>query len=293
MISQSAGASAGASPTPLFPARYTSHCVEAGGLRLRYLDYGTSGRTPMLCVHGGGAHAHWFDFVAAPFVADYHVLAIDLRGHGESEWGPPGEYGYARYAADIADVVDTLDLRDFVLVGHSMGGACSLNYAATHPGRVGRLVIVDTTFNLTATNIAGMRDVGSREGSSYATLEEFSARFRLRPGDTCAAPEVLKHIAQSSARQSADGRWRGKFDRQVFATRVQHNGLPSWDEIKIPALLVKGDRSARITPSVFAEVRSRCPQAELVEVASSGHHVTLDNPAGFVQALGAWLAKPG
>ena len=288
---QLSGPHAGSPSEPLKPAPYTNHTVAAGGLKLNFLDYGRAGRVPMLCVHGGGAHAHWFDFVAAGFVADHHVRAIDLRGHGDSEWGRSDQYSYARYAADLAEVVEKLDLRDFVLVGHSMGGMCALLYATTYPGRVRRLVIVDTSFNLTANGIANMRNVGSREGSSYASLEEFSARFRLRPGETYAAPEVLRHIARLSARPSADGLWRGKFDRQIFATRVQHNGLPLWDKVAIPALAVKGDRSARITAEVFADVKSRCPQAALVEVADSDHHVTLDNPGGFVHAVGAWLRQ--
>src|SRR3990172_10242565 len=104
------------------PARSTSRFVEAGGLRLHYLDYGTAGRPPMLCIHGGGANAHWFDFVAPSFSTDHHVRALDLRGHGDSEWADPPEYSYEHYASELAEVVEKLDLRDFVLMGHSMGG---------------------------------------------------------------------------------------------------------------------------------------------------------------------------
>src|SRR4051812_21636963 len=98
--------------------------VEIDGLKLRVLDYGASGKPPMLCVHGGGANAHWFDFVARGFTADYHVRAIDLRGHGDSDWDPSSrpDYAYSRHAADIQALAEKLDLLDFVLVGHSMGG---------------------------------------------------------------------------------------------------------------------------------------------------------------------------
>src|SRR5689334_2836127 len=130
------------SPVIPAPATSTSHFVEAGPLKLHYLDYGSAGQTPMLCVHGGAAHAHWFDFVAADFAAEHHVRALDLRGHGDSDWIDPPSYSYHDYAADIAKVVDKLDLRDFVLIGHSMGGLVSLIYAASFPGRVSRLIIV-------------------------------------------------------------------------------------------------------------------------------------------------------
>ena len=127
------------------PAPAASKFVDTGTLKLHYLDYGTEGLPPMLCIHGGAAHAHWFDFVAAGFTRDLHVRSLDLRGHGDSDWADPPEYAFADYAADVAAVVEKLDLRDFVLVGHSMGGMVSLVYAATYPGRVGKLVIVDTT----------------------------------------------------------------------------------------------------------------------------------------------------
>jgi pimeloyl-ACP methyl ester carboxylesterase len=265
--------------------------MEAGGLRLHYQDYGTPGRPPMLCVHGGAAHGHWFDFVAPGFTPDYRVLALDQRGHGDSAWANPPEYTYERYAADLAEVAEKLDLRDFALVGHSMGGTVALEYAARYPGRVGRLVIVDSTLQMTPDRVAALRNVGSREGSSYATNEEFVARYRLRPAGTAAAPAVLRHLARHSARQFPDGSWRHKFDRNVYATRETTDGLPRWNHIRIPALLVKGERSQRISPQVLSEVRKRCPHVEFVEVAGSDHHVTLDNPSGFVSAVKRFLTK--
>ncbi len=273
------------------PAPYASRFVEAGGLRLRYLDYGAAGKPPMVCLHGGAAHAHWFDFVAGAFTADYHVRALDQRGHGDSAWADPPVYSYERYAADLAEAAEALDLRDFVLIGHSMGGTVSLEYAATYPGRVRGLIVVDSTLQMTPERVAALRDVGSRQGSTYATREEFIARYRLRPAGTTAAPGILRHLARNSGRQFPDGSWRHKFDRSVYATRETTDGLPHWNRIRIPALLVKAERSPRISPQVFAEVKSRCPQVELAEVPASDHHVTLDNPSGFVSAVKPFLTK--
>jgi pimeloyl-ACP methyl ester carboxylesterase len=273
------------------PAPYSSRFVSAGGLKLRILDYGAAGKPAMLCLHGGAAHAHWFDFVAGAFTADYHVLALDQRGHGDSEWAVPPDYSYARYALDLAEVVETLGLRDFVLVGHSMGGTVSLEYASTHPGRVAALIVVDSTLQMTAERVAALRDVGSRQGRQYATREEFIEHFRLRPAGTLAAPEVIRHLALHGVRRFPDGSWRHKFDRNVYATRETTDGLPRWNHIGIPALLVKAEKSQRISPQVFNEVKSRCPQAGLVEVPNADHHVTLDNPAGFVSAVRPFLAR--
>lgn len=275
----------------LQPAPYNSRYVETRAGRLHYLDYGTSGCTPMLCLHGGAAHGHWFDFVAPGFAADWQVRALDLRGHGDSAWVDPPAYTYEDYARDLAEVIEKLDLRDFVLVGHSMGGMVSLVYAATHPGRVARLVIVDTTMRMSEERLAAMREVGNRQGRPSATLEEFATRFRLRPAGSCAAPEVLRHIGRHSARQAADGGWRHKFDRNVYAMRPELDGIPYWSNIRIPALLVKGALSERISPQVVAAIRARCPHVELAEVPHSDHHVTLDNPGGFVSAVTEFLGR--
>lgn len=271
------------------PAIYSSQYVEAGGLRLHYQDYGSAGKPAMLCLHGGAAHAHWFDFIAGAFTGDYHVRALDQRGHGDSQWAAPPAYSYERYAADLAEVADRLDLLDFVLVGHSMGGTVALEYASAYPGRVGKIIVVDSTLQMTPERVAALRDVGSRQGSNYATREEFIARYRLRPAGTSAAPGVLRHLAQNSARQFPDGTWRHKFDRNVYATRETTDGLPRWNHIRIPALLVKAARSQRINPQVFAEVQARCPQVQLTEVPECDHHVTLDNPAGFISAVQRFL----
>lgn len=273
------------------PARSVNGSVEAGGLLLNFLDYGAAGRPPMLCVHGGAIHAHWFDFVAPGFTADYHVRALDQRGHGDSAWAVPPDYSYARYAADLAEVVEKLDLRDFVLIGHSMGGMTSLIYAATHPGRVAKLVVVDSTMQMTEERIAPMREVGNRQAKSYSTQDEIVARYRLRPPGSTAPPEVIRHVARHAVKQYDDGGWRHKFDRNIYALRESVDGFPRWNHIRIPALVVKGELSPRISPEIFAEIKTRCPQAELAEVPSSDHHVMLDNPAGFVAAVKAFLGS--
>jgi len=273
------------------PARSVNGFVAAGGLLLNFLDYGSAGRPPMLCIHGGAIHAHWFDFMAAGFSADFHVRALDQRGHGDSAWADPPDYSYGRYADDLAEVVEKLDLRDLVLIGHSMGGMTSLIYAATHPGRVARLIVVDSSMQMTEERLAPMREAGKRPARSYATQDEIVARYRLRPPGSTAAPEVIRHVAQHAVKQYDDGGWRHKFDRNIYALRESVDGFPHWNHIRIPALVVKGELSPRITPEIFAEIKARCPQAELAEVANSDHHVMLDNPTGFVAAVKAFLGR--
>src|SRR5688572_9896434 len=209
----------------LAPAASVSRHVEANGLNLHYLDYGGPAAGPvMLCVHGGAANGHWYDYVAPAFTTDYRVLAIDLRGHGDSPWTDPPAYAYEDYASDLAQVVERLDLHHFVLVGHSMGGAVSTLYATTYPGRVGKLIIVDTSIRLAADRVARLRDVGSRPGTRFATQEDLVSKYRLRPGNALAPVEVQRHIAAHSSRQTDDGAWIYKFDRNVYAIREIMDG---------------------------------------------------------------------
>ena len=245
----------------------------------------------MLCLHGGAVTAHWFDFVAGGFTADYHVRALDQRGHGDSARAEPPDYRYQSYASDLAQVVEKLDLRDFVLVGHSMGGLVSLIYAATYPGRAKCIVVVDSTLRATQERVANLHRIGNREGSNYATNEEFIARFKVRPEGTQAVPEIIRYLAERGGRQGPDGRWRHKFDRNVYSKREFLDIPPHWDRIKVPALLVKGGLSERITPEIYADIKARAPQVELAEVPGAEHHVTLDNPRGFVEVLRAFLAR--
>lgn len=284
-----------ARPPALQPAPYAEQFIPIAGLRLRVQDYGAAGKPPILCLHGGAANAHWYDFVAAGLAADNHVRAVDLRGHGDSDWDRSAtpDYTYARQAADVDALAQALDLRDFVLIGHSMGGMIASVYAARYPGRVRALVIVDSNLVMTPERIAAYSVVGNREGREYASEEEFVANYRVRPGGSTAAPEVLRYIARHSGRRFEDGRWRHKVDRKVYANRELIDSFALWNDIRIPALLMKADRSGRMTQAAIDEIRSRAPQVEVATVPDSDHHVTLDNPAGFIEAARRFLATIG
>jgi len=233
----------------------------------------------------------WFDFVAESFTDDYHVRALDHRGHGNSAWADPPGYSYEDYAAELAAVVEKLELRDFVLIGHSMGGKTALTYAATYPGRAAKLVVIDSNMLISMDRLSEMHALGRRPRRSYATREEFIARFRVRPAGTTAAPEILQHLARNSCKQLADGSWRHKFDSKVHSEQKIMDCFSCWERVRIPALLIKGDLSERVTAQICTDVQARCPHIEFAEVSNSHHHVTIDNPPGFLHAVKTFLAK--
>src|SRR5947207_11738910 len=100
----------------------TSKFVTVNQLRLHCLDFGNDAKPPLLCIHGLSGNAHNFDAIANRFSSAYHVISIDVRGRGDSEWGPPEEYAIPTYAGDLGLMLDQLGLRRVSLIGTSMGG---------------------------------------------------------------------------------------------------------------------------------------------------------------------------
>lgn len=284
----------------LVPASSISRKLTVGGLKLHYLDYSDESamglkrasedsRPCMLCIHGGAAHAHWFDFVAAEFIKDYRVLSLDLRGHGDSDWAREADYAYLTYAADVAGLIEILGIGPVVLVGHSMGGMVSLVTSACYPQSVSTLVVIDSMMQMTPERASTLRGIGAGKGRTFDSSGAFIKGFKIRPNGTVAEQHVVQHMAANSCRQDEDGDWLNKFDRNVYAKRHPIDGFEYWGKVQAPALLVAGGISDRITPEVVARVREQCPQVEVRTVNGAGHHVTLDNPVGYCKAVGDYL----
>jgi pimeloyl-ACP methyl ester carboxylesterase len=144
---------------------------------------------------------------------------------------------------------------------------------------------------MTPARVAALREVGSREGSSYATREEFVARYRLRPASARTPLRVVRHLAEVSARQHPDGTWRHKFDRNVYA-KTRKRGRPAVVDTDRHTCTPHQRRAQRSRNTGDPrEVKARCPHVEFTEVADSDHHVTLDNPVGFVAAVRSFLSR--
>ena len=272
--------------------------MRINGLCLHYLDFGNTAQSPaedarpvMLCLHGGAAQAHWFDFVVGAFLENYRVLSLDLRGHGDSEWGPMSDYSYEHYANDVGCFIQTLRLGPVLLTGHSMGGMVSLVTTTLFPGEVSRLVVIDSMMRMSPERAATLRGVGQGQGRSFDNQTAFVEGFNIRPEASFASPHVVQHMAKSSCREFEDGRWRNKFDRNVYAHRHAIDGFDYWPRVTTPTLLIAANPSDRITPDVQKKVMAACAQVELKVVDNAGHHVTLDNPSGYISVLSDYLKK--
>lgn len=257
-------------------------------LTLNCLDYGGAGRPPLLFLHGGSAHAHWWDFVAPAFTDRFHAMALDQRGHGDSPWTREWAYGTRHYIADLLRIITSWDLGRPILVGHSMGGHNVLVYAGTYPETVSAMVAIDSPATYPAFAKKALKDMAGRPSRRFDSLEAAVAAFRTVPNDTVAAPEVMRHVALNSFRQE-DGHWIHKMDRRTML-REPIDGWPLLPQIECPALYLRP--SASPMPEDYGhQIAKRMPYGQCAIVPDSHHHVLLDNPGGLIDALGRFFAE--
>jgi len=244
---------------------------------------------PTLCfLHGGAAHAHWFDGVMGAFSAGFRVISLDQRGHGDSAWAMPPAYATEDFAADLLALMDRLDLPRMALVGHSMGGHNAMGFSAWHPERVSALVVVDSRPALPPDRVQRMRERGQRPPRLHPTLEQAIASFRLLPRDTVADPELLAHLARVGLIE-LNGGFKYRFDPACYANRKPVDCWPLLPRITAPALIVRGELSPILPPDMAARLRDGIAGAELVEIPGAYHHLTLDAPGPFSEALAAFV----
>jgi esterase len=261
-----------------------AHRFIANGLALNCLDYGGEGRPPMLFVHGGSAHAHWWDFVAPAFAPDFHVLALDQRGHGESEWADEWAYGSRHYVSDLAHVIDGWGFGAPILIGHSMGAHNVLAYAAEHSEKLRALVALDPPPDYTEQAVDFLQSIAKKPARRFESLDDAARNFKVLPRETLAKKEVLEHIARRSFTQRDDGAWIHKMDRRTMI-REPSRVWKSLHRIACPALIVKMTRSPLLDREVAMKMVAQLPNARLAEVEDSYHHVMLDNPTRLIEVI--------
>ena len=269
----------------------SSRSLAVNGLTLHALEWAAPG-APRLCfLHGGSAHSHWFDGVITPFIGRYHVIALDQRGHGASQWPSPPAYATEDFVSDLLVMMDVLGWARMTVVGHSMGGANSMALAAWHPDRVERLVIIDSRPSIPAERLGVMHQRGERALRAprrHPTPDSAMASFRLLPRDTVADPALLAHVARAGIVER-EGGWSYRFDPAANGSRRPHDMWPHLSRITAPTLIVRAALSPVLTSDMAQKMRVTIPDVRLVEVPGAYHHVTLDQPERFVRAVEGFL----
>jgi len=268
-----------------------ARAVQARGLWLRAYEWGRPGARPVLLLHSLAAHSHWWDWTAPRLAEDAHVIALDLRGHGESDWVEPAAYRPADYAGDIVAALDVLGWRAPLVVGHSLGGYVGACLAARHPDRVDRLVIVDTMTQWNEQENAWAQEQAERPAQEFASREEAGTRFRLSPRETTAPAEWLRHLGEVGARERGPGAWQHVFDRRVF-THARPDAWSVLPGVGRPTLVVRGEGSPIMSRESGERVAATLRHGQLREMKGAYHHLILDDPDRFVSIVSDWLASP-
>jgi len=265
-------------------AQATAKYLEINGLRLRYLEWGRPEALPIVCVHGYTSSAEAFNAVARRLEDRAHLVAMDVRGHGESAWSPDGAYQYADQAGDLTALVDRLGIERFVLIGTSMGGIIAMAYAAQHAQRLRGLILNDIGPDVEAgsTRITGM--VGSRP-ADFASLDEAMEYRRQSSPITAARPlEDQEETARGVLRQRPDGRWAWKMDPAYIEQRVKRGAparpslWPTLETLPCPTQVVWGTDSDVLSEAQAKRMTAALPKGELVSVLGVGHAPTLVEP---------------
>jgi pimeloyl-ACP methyl ester carboxylesterase len=283
-----------AMPNPPFACASARHrTFDVGKVTLHALEWGEIGRPGVCLLHGGSAHAHWFDRVTGAFVDRFHVVALDQRGHGESGWPAPPAYATEDFVGDLLGVFDALGWERAILAGHSMGGHNSMALSAWHPERVRALAVLDSRPAIPPERLSSLRARGQQKTRNpYPSREAAAAAFRLVPRETVADPALLHHLGEVGVTER-DGAWFYRFDPDANRLRGPADCWPLLSRITAPTLYVRAELSPNLPPDHVARIRELIPHATIVEVPGSYHHVTLDAPDVVVAALDRFLRSLG
>ena len=280
----------------------TSHYYYSQRLKLHYVDWGNPDKPLIVLLHGGRDHARNWDQVALHFRSHYHLIAPDLRGHGDSEWAHGSEYSMIEYVLDLTQLLEQLAPFPVLLTGHSLGGAIVLQYSGVYPERVAKVVAIEglgpTPSSLTLRPpyqrmqgwISEMRAFAGRRAHGYATLED--AVRRMREANPRLSEALAHHLTLHGTYRAEDGTYTWKFDNYVRASSPYDFNMDDardlWKRIACPTLLIRGADSRASDPEIDSRA-SAFQHRQVVTFAKAGHWVHHDQIEAFVRVVRAFL----
>ncbi len=284
----------------------TSHSYFSQRLRLHYVDWGNASAPPLLLVHGGRDHCRNWDWVAQALRDEWHVIAPDLRGHGDSEWSADGQYDMAGYIYDLAQLIHQQHLAPVTLVSHSLGGNIALRYTGIYPEAVRRLVAIEglglspTLLEKRASQsldermrgwIDERRGLAGRLPRRYPSIEE--AFKRMQEENKHLTPEQARHLTVHGINQNEDGTFSWKFDNYVRSWPAYDMPVKElhdlWNRITCPTLLVNGKESWASDPEADGRA-AHFTNATVVTFEDVGHWVHHDQLEGFLELVSDFIA---
>jgi esterase len=274
-----------------------SHHIVVHRIRLHYLDWGTHGRQSVVFLHGGGLNAHTWDIICLMLRPEYRCVALDQRGHGDSEWEPTADYSFESQIRDIEGFIEKLGLERPLIVGHSMGGFAAMGYAMRHAAKMAGLVLVDVGPELSMDGAKRIRDFVSQD-RVLDSVDEFVQRaMAFNPMRN---PALLRRSLLHNLRQLPNGKWTWKHDpnrhSQDFAVERDTRAKQILDQIhriSCPALILRGARSDVFSDDNAENFAKALPNGRWLKVANAGHTIQGDNPRGLLDSLRPFVAEIG
>ena len=264
--------------------------VTVNGLRIHYLDFGGDGKQPLIMLHGIGRVAHTFDHIARHFNQNYHVMAVDMRGHGDSDWDPKAAYLVEDYVKDIEGLAQQLRLRNIVIWGNSTGGRVAQVFAGLHPDLVAAVIAEDVGPERPREIADGFTSrLKQEDEKGWATEDELFAQ--LKTGSPRTADEILRAYAHFGSKKRPDGRVIWKRDPGIGNGFVPTELWRFVRQIKSPIIYVLGGRSTIVPAATQEELRKTLPQVQIVTMPGLGHYPSEENPKDFLPIVDGFLAK--
>jgi len=257
------------------------------------LDWGTEGKPKVLLLHGLRGHSHSWDDVSADLCQDYHVIALDQRGRGESDWAPGGDYSSESFVADLEGFCQVVGLDSFIMVGHSMGGRNSMAFAGKNARKIQKLVIIDIGPDLDPKGSGRITQEMIDVPEEFDTFEDVYA-YQSKQNRFCSEP-VLRRRLTYATKQLPNGKFGWRYDLEVREQRRNDTGSKQPDlwlnlpGIKCPVLIVRGSATDTLGLATAEKMVDVLPDGKLVHVDRAAHMVFEDNPEDFIRVLHDFL----
>lgn len=269
--------------------------VDANGLRHHLVARGMPGSPIVVMLHGLTQQARVFDGIGAALAATNHVYALDVRGRGETEWGPPGEYTIDTYVADLEAVRMALGLERVALVGTSMGGLIAMQYAAAYPQAVTKLVMNDIGPDIEPEGGARVMRMLTSAPAAFTDLRAVAKYYRDENAPVLGKrgdDEVLEY-ARWHVRKADVGVYTWKMDPAVRTAPVSAPAVAPWDAfraVECAVLVIRGAESDILSAATAAKMAESLAECRVVEVPGVGHAPSLLEPEAAA-AVKDYLAR--
>ena len=283
----------------------TSHSYVSQRLKLHYDDWGNPDAPPLLLLHGGRDHSRNWDWTARALQKDWHIIAPDWRGHGDSQWSADGEYKMLTYIYDLAQLIHQQKLAPVTIIAHSMGGNIALRYAGLYPDHVRKVVAIEGLgpspkmlaerhaadfAQRTRDWVDKKRAAAARTPRRYASVED--CLKRMRDENKHLSEEQARHLTIHGVNQNEDGTYGWKFDPYLNiwgdSDMTQEQVETLWSRITAPALLLYGANSWASNPETDGRLR-HFNTARVAVYENAGHWLHHDQFDRFITDMNAFL----